>query len=90
MFDDSRIARKFEEAESVVLHHGDWVLDPFVGSGTSIIAAIRHRRKGAGAEMAPDYVRLAEERIRQELAGTLKTRPMNKPRCTIRWKPETA
>jgi len=58
---------------------GDWVLDPFVGSGTSIIAAIRHGRKGAGAEMASDYVRLAEERTKQELAGTLKTRPMNKP-----------
>ncbi|MFO8056069.1 MAG: site-specific DNA-methyltransferase [bacterium] len=58
---------------------GDWVLDPFVGSGTSIIAAIRHQRKGAGAEMAPEYVRLTEERIKQELAGTLKTRPMNKP-----------
>ncbi len=27
---------------------GDWVLDPFLGTGTSIIAAIRHNRRGAG------------------------------------------
>lgn len=58
---------------------GDWVLDPFLGSGTSIIAAIRHGRKGAGAETVPKYVDIARQRIRDELAGTLRTRPMHKP-----------
>jgi adenine-specific DNA-methyltransferase len=58
---------------------GDWVFDPFLGTGTSIIAAIRHGRRGAGAEALPQYVRLTEQRIKQELAGTLRTRPMNKP-----------
>jgi adenine-specific DNA-methyltransferase len=58
---------------------GDWILDPFLGTGTSIIAAIRHRRKGAGAETFPRYIELARRRIKEELAGTLKTRPMNKP-----------
>ena len=57
----------------------DWVFDPFVGTGTSIIAAVRHKRKGMGAEIFPAYVKLAAERIRLELAGKLKTRPMNKP-----------
>ena len=57
----------------------DWVLDPFVGTGTSIIAAIRHGRKGAGAEIYSGYFRLAQKRISEELSGTLKTRPMNKP-----------
>ncbi|MBN1663808.1 MAG: site-specific DNA-methyltransferase [Deltaproteobacteria bacterium] len=58
---------------------GDWVLDPFLGTGTSIIAAIRHKRRGAGAEMSSKYIDLTKQRISQELAGTLKTRPMDKP-----------
>lgn len=57
----------------------DWVFDPFLGAGTTIIAALRHKRKGAGAEVVPHYVDLAQKRIKQELAGTLRTRPMNKP-----------
>ncbi len=57
----------------------DWVLDPFLGTGTSIIAAVRHNRRGAGAEVVPKYVTLARDRIQRELAGVLKTRPMNKP-----------
>jgi adenine-specific DNA-methyltransferase len=58
---------------------GDWVFDPFLGTGTSIIAAIRHNRRGAGAEIVPKYIDLAHQRIEQELAGTLRTRPMDKP-----------
>ncbi len=58
---------------------GDWVLDPFLGTGTSIIAAIRHGRRGAGAETVPRYVEIARQRIEQELAGVLRTRPMNRP-----------
>lgn len=57
----------------------DWVFDPFLGVGTTIIAAIRHGRKGAGAEILPDYVKIVHDRIRQELQGTLKTRPMHRP-----------
>lgn len=58
---------------------GDWVLDPFLGTGTSIIAATRHHRRGAGAEIMPEYIEIARERIQQEIEGTLRTRPMNKP-----------
>jgi len=58
---------------------GDWVFDPFLGTGSSIIAAIRHNRRGAGAEIVPKYIELAKFRILQELAGTLRTRPMHKP-----------
>jgi adenine-specific DNA-methyltransferase len=60
-------------------NEGDWVFDPFLGTGTSIIAAIRHKRRGAGADILRKYVDLAKRRIEQELAGTLKTRPMDKP-----------
>lgn len=60
-------------------NEGDWVFDPFLGTGTSIISAIRHNRRGAGAETINKYIKLAHQRIKQELAGTLRTRPMNKP-----------
>ena len=58
---------------------GDWVFDPFSGTGTTIIAAIRHSRKGIGAEIIEKYIKISLQRIKQEIDGTLKTRPMNKP-----------
>ena len=60
-------------------NQGDWVFDPFLGTGTSVIAAIRHGRRGGGAEVVPEYVKLARKRIHQELEGTLRTRPMDRP-----------
>jgi adenine-specific DNA-methyltransferase len=57
----------------------DWVLDPFLGTGTSVIAAIRHGRRGVGAETAPKYVEIARQRIQQEIEGILRTRPMDRP-----------
>ena len=60
-------------------NEGDWVLDPFLGTGTSIIAAIRYGRRGVGAETVPKYIELARERIQQEMEGTLRSRPMDRP-----------
>ena len=60
-------------------NEGDWVFDPFLGTGTSIIAAILHNRRGAGAETEKKYVKLAKDRIMKAIDGTLKIRPMNKP-----------
>jgi adenine-specific DNA-methyltransferase len=57
----------------------DWVLDPFLGTGTSIIASVLHGRRGVGAEKKKKYVDLAYERIKKAISGNLKTRPMNKP-----------
>ena len=48
---------------------GDIVLDPFIGSGTTAIAALRSSRIFVGYERNPDYVSLALDRIRNELAG---------------------
>ena len=57
----------------------DWVLDPFLGTGTTIVAAVRHGRRGAGAETVDKYVQVARDRIQQEMGGVLRTRPMHKP-----------
>lgn len=42
---------------------GDVVLDPFMGSGTTAVAAQRLARKYIGIEVLEDYCRLAEERL---------------------------
>jgi adenine-specific DNA-methyltransferase len=57
----------------------DWVLDPFIGTGTAAIAAVLHDRKAIGAEIVDTYHYIAEKRITAALKGTLKTRPMHKP-----------
>lgn len=55
---------------------GDWVLDPFMGVGTTAIAALMHGRKAIGAEIMPEYVRIAMERLEMAEKGTLRIRPM--------------
>lgn len=39
------------------------VLDPFMGSGTTAIAAERQRRSWVGFEISPEYCRMADRRI---------------------------
>jgi site-specific DNA-methyltransferase (adenine-specific) len=42
---------------------GDVILDPFMGSGTTAVAALKAGRKYIGYEIEPDYVELANQRI---------------------------
>ena len=42
---------------------GDTVLDPFLGSGTTLAVAKQHGRNGVGVELNPEYVALAQQRI---------------------------
>lgn len=58
---------------------GDWVVDPYMGVATALAAAVRHGRKGAGAELLPEYVAVARKRVAAAKAGTLRTRPMDRP-----------
>lgn len=44
----------------------DLVLDPFAGSGTTGLAALRHGRRFVGIELNPDYVTMARDRIERE------------------------
>ena len=45
---------------------GDTILDPFVGSGSTLIAAALNHRKGIGIEMDTNYCSLARDRIQRE------------------------
>lgn len=70
-----------ELIERLVLSMTDedqWVFDPFLGTGTSIIAALKHNRRGIGAEIMQKYVDIAYDRINQLINGSLKMRPMDR------------
>lgn len=47
---------------------GDWVLDPFVGSGTTLIECRRLGRNGLGIELNAEVASRAEEAVRREKA----------------------
>ena len=58
---------------------GDKVFDPYVGVGSSVIAAAMHDRVGYGCDLVQEYIDLAWERVAQFGAGILRTRPMGRP-----------
>jgi adenine-specific DNA-methyltransferase len=58
---------------------GESVLDPYIGVGSTAIAALKHDRNAYGCDSDNGYIVIAWERIHQFRAGTLRTRPMNKP-----------
>ena len=47
-------------------YRGDVVLDPFVGSGTTAVAAVRSERHYVGYDTEPDYVVAARARVETE------------------------
>lgn len=44
-------------------NEGDLVLDPFMGGGTTLLACVRHRRRGVGIEIEEKYVNMARKRL---------------------------
>lgn len=57
----------FSEFCSDFTSHGQLILDPYMGSGTTLIAAIRTGRRAIGIEIDPRYFRIAVERVQREL-----------------------
>lgn len=43
------------------------ILDPFAGSGSTLVAAQRRRKSGVGIELSPEYVQLAQSRMQPDL-----------------------
>ena len=54
--------------EQAKVLEGATILDPYMGSGSTIIAAIRTGRKAIGIEKDPKHFQAACERIKRELA----------------------
>lgn len=54
-------------------YKGDVVLDPFLGSGTTLVAAAKTARRGVGFDTDAEYVEIARQRLRDE-AGSFQVR----------------
>ena len=51
---------------SLFTHEGELVLDPFVGSGTTLVAARDLNRNAAGFDLKEEYVDLCDQRLAEE------------------------
>jgi adenine-specific DNA-methyltransferase len=58
---------------------GDLVVDPYLGVGSTAVAAVKHGRNAAGCDIEKAYIEVARERVEKMLRGDLITRPMGKP-----------
>lgn len=58
---------------------GDLVVDPFMGVGSTAVAAVLNRRRVAGADIVERYLEIARERIREAAAGRLRYREAHRP-----------
>lgn len=66
-----------ELAERLILaltRPGDMVIDPYVGSGTTIAAAYRNDRIGIGSDTDAGYCAIARDRVRDARNGNLPVR----------------
>ncbi len=52
---------------SMYSKRGDTILDPFLGTGTTIISAINNERYGIGIELSPQYFNLASQEIQNSI-----------------------
>ncbi len=61
--------RPIDQVEQIIANfvvEGGLVLDPFAGSGTTLVACRRHKRSAMGIDSEPEYVALMEERMEAE------------------------
>lgn len=55
-----------------------WILDPFSGVGSTLIASLKNERNSIGIEKEESYCKIAQKRIDDLREGKLKLRPINK------------
>lgn len=57
----------------------DWVLDPFAGVGSTLLASVKNNRNAIGIEKYKKYIKVGEERLKLLQSGELKIRELGKP-----------
>ncbi len=60
-----------ERCVLALTNESEWVLDPYAGVGSTLIAGMNRNRKVVGCEKEQDYVNIAKKRIEQYSAGKL-------------------
>ncbi len=68
-----------ERCVLALTNEGSWVLDPFSGVGSTIIASLKNNRNAIGIEKEKEYCKITNQRIVDFNEGNLKIRPINKP-----------
>jgi DNA modification methylase len=63
---------------------GDTILDPFMGTGTTSVAAAKWGRNSIGVEIDPHYFKIAEERLRYSTSTLVS--PHSKVMIKKKWK----
>ncbi len=56
-----------------------WVLDPYGGVGSTLIAALKNNRQAVSIDKEKEYCQAAQDRVNRLKEGELKLRPINKP-----------
>ncbi|MHA1291471.1 MAG: DNA-methyltransferase [Promethearchaeota archaeon] len=59
-------------------NEGEYILDPYCGVGSSLIAGIKRKRRVIGVDKEIEYINVAKQRIKDFLNGKLKFRPLGK------------
>ena len=54
----------------------DWLLDPYCGVGSALLAALKHARRAMGCDKEAKYVQETHKRVQQLFDGTLRVRPI--------------
>lgn len=68
-----------ERCVLALTNENDWVLDPFAGVGSTILAALKNNRNVIGIEKERQYKEIAVNRVNDLKRGILRLRPMDKP-----------
>jgi adenine-specific DNA-methyltransferase len=56
----------------------DWVLDPYCGVGSSLVAGLKHNRRVIGCDKEEKYIEIAKGRIADFYKGVLPMRPIER------------
>jgi adenine-specific DNA-methyltransferase len=68
-----------ERCVLALTNEDDWVFDPYMGVGSTLIAGLMHQRRVIGCDKEAEYVALARQRIDDYWNGRLKVRKMGTP-----------
>jgi DNA modification methylase len=68
-----------ERCVLALTNENDWVLDPFSGVGSAMLAAVKLGRKAMGCEREINYINEARQRMELLNSGNLPYRPLGKP-----------
>jgi len=60
-------------------NENDWVLDPYAGVGSTLVAASKHDRRAIGIDRDREYCEITSQRLESLKQGQLKLRPLGKP-----------